>query len=224
MRKPVLQITLSFVVFLALHFILKLLEDAAMGWINQKIAELLGLQTPSVADVTGIIWSWGIPILLVVGAAWFYHRIQKDDSSNMLGETTRANKNTETPQGAGASPGDHMVRAGQTLSNQTITIANLVQWDNPVIKEIVFDHCTLEGPAIIQISGGPLVKNTFVGVTNVEELCIEITAGRKVWGAILFEECTFLHCKFKAVSIIGDRSYLDTFKSNIFPDVKDGAR
>lgn len=59
--------------FVLLHVLYKLVEDAVAGWVNDRVADALGLTAPTVAQVVDI-GSFALPLLGVGAMMWLYHR------------------------------------------------------------------------------------------------------------------------------------------------------
>jgi hypothetical protein len=76
----------------ALHLLLRrfpaaLLENAVTGWVDDRIAELLGLLgraigvvAPTAQQVSTFIWNWALPFVLAAFALWVVHRAAKHQS------------------------------------------------------------------------------------------------------------------------------------------------
>ena len=50
----------------------RLVADAIVGWINDRIAEALSITSPSVMNVLTFVWSWGPPLVLAALTLWSY--------------------------------------------------------------------------------------------------------------------------------------------------------
>jgi hypothetical protein len=51
---------------LVAHFLLKLVEDAVVGWVNHQIQKYLGIVSPNVEQVVDFFVAWGLPFLAAV--------------------------------------------------------------------------------------------------------------------------------------------------------------
>lgn len=99
---------------------------------------------------------------------------------------------------------------GESYKDATIHIHELVTDDDVLVQDCVFDNCTLIGPSVIFLAEFTTIKDpTFLPVASVDDALIEITLGRRVAGVVLFKSCAFRGCRFKQISVIGDRDQLD---------------
>lgn len=62
----------------AAYVVIGLLENALFGWVGERIAEGLGIESPSLSDTVGMVWTYGLPavttFLLFGGYHWWYSR------------------------------------------------------------------------------------------------------------------------------------------------------
>lgn len=129
----------SIVGLFALNRLFVQVEDAVTGWINEKIAAYFGWEEPSVADVTEILWNWGIPILLVIGAAWAYHYFNKSNRQAKPVSSDAPHKSNQSS----SEPIEYITVRGQIFKNR------ILQLDKHNYIECSFEFVTFE------YEGGP---------------------------------------------------------------------
>ena len=73
---------------LAVYSVVGLAENAMFGWVGEKIADALGIQSPSVADMVQLVWTYGLPavttFLLFGGYHWWYSRYGTEKPQTVL--------------------------------------------------------------------------------------------------------------------------------------------
>ncbi len=62
-------------IFGVLRVIWALIENALTGWGDDQIANSLGIHSPTTKWVVEQLWNWGIPLLLLAGLLFAYHKV-----------------------------------------------------------------------------------------------------------------------------------------------------
>jgi len=122
----------KFVVWLLLAIPMGLLENAMFGWTGAQIAAYLGWSNPTVAEVLGITWNYGVPLViagliligyhLVIHSRWFRPAIEKEEDSR---KSTARNsvQSADSPQRIGIqSIGGKLSVEDSEVENQHIGI------------------------------------------------------------------------------------------------------
>ncbi|GAB3656897.1 hypothetical protein GCM10027596_11660 [Nocardioides korecus] len=93
-------------------------------------------------------------------------------------------------------PGDRHYR------NQTLRIPDLAVVDD-VIRDVIFENCILEGPAVLVMLGDGVMKDcTFDGIPDADTLIWEIPPERHmVSGAIVMINCQLLGCRIRRIGL-----------------------
>ncbi|MGA2092855.1 MAG: hypothetical protein ABSH16_05540 [Sedimentisphaerales bacterium] len=96
------------------------------------------------------------------------------------------------------------------LQNMDIRIADLVR-ESPVIRNKSFNNCVLYGPAVIALKGkADLIRCTLL--TDDINDCFMPSEEKFYWGVIMFDDCTFIHCKFRSISFVGSPRIIEKIK------------
>ena len=89
------------------------------------------------------------------------------------------------------------------VKNDVIRICEMAVTED-VIRDKSFENVQLIGPAVIAFQGCSLDHCTFEG--NPEAMLWELPPERTyVLGAVLFENCRFLNCRFTRMGITGPK-------------------
>jgi len=109
----------------------------------------------------------------------------------------------------------------QTFENMHIPLfilfADIVQGGENVIRGRTFTNCVLAGPAVIAPTGaGVNMRDCDMGNAsgNIRNLLLR-PMGSLVTGAIPFDDCTFIGCKFRSIGFAGSDEFLKQFVANI---------
>lgn len=101
------------------------------------------------------------------------------------------------------------------FSRKIIRVADLVHGANYVIAQKTFENCVLYGPGIIGFSGTGIVEDcTFTGGDRNTTF---IEAQRPTLGAVGFRDCTFRHCEFIGLGIVGGTQEIERYRASILP-------
>lgn len=73
-----------------------------------------------------------------------------------------------------------------------------------------FTNCLLVGPAIVVLTGSTMSNCTVSG--ELEGVMWKLPANETVFGAVLFDDTTFDHCRFERVGFAGLDPFLEQFR------------
>ena len=191
--------------------------DTAWSILQALIASVAAVGTGYLAVLEQLPWTMAVVagVLVFTGVLWGINgvnwlRTQKGKEKESV-QAERA-ETSQDGQQKWLAPDTRTLR-GKTISNKTIRICDLVEEGDAAVSEVIFDTCTLIGPAVISLSGGQLMGAKLIGVNNIEEALIEVPTGARVSGVVGFQNCIFRNTRFKYIGIIGDPKNLKAFKA-----------
>jgi hypothetical protein len=101
----------------------------------------------------------------------------------------------------------------RSYTRRDVTLSELVDWREPVIKNAIFEHCQIFGPVIIAPDGSTTFKDCgFAFESGPDELLWEMAPNTVKTGIIAVEGCSFRRCTFKAVGIAGGPRIIAKFR------------
>ena len=94
-------------------------------------------------------------------------------------------------------------------------VAEAMSAGKSLIENKTFTDCRIEGPAVLLAAGGCTFDDCDMGFTggDVRNLLLAPVGPEKVIGAIAFQNCAFLRCKFYAVGFTGAPAFVKNFEA-----------
>jgi hypothetical protein len=136
-----------FILLFVLHIILELLKDAGFGWVNSKIAEAFGIDTPSVRQAFDLLYVWGVPAGVATLITWGVYRLGSVNAG-----PAQASEKPANASGNGANRGELTRRLNRNLvrlidANVVIRLAaihdlaELFKTDQDLSKRVIAAFC-----------------------------------------------------------------------------------
>lgn len=124
---------------------------------------------------------------------------------------------TDTHGGPADTPANRAILAQKTFRKTAIWLPQYaVLHFNAgihVIKDKVFEECLFEGPGVILAADGNVFEACNLGVAADPTSLLMRPVGPKVIGAVAFENCRFVRCRFAMISFTGHEQFMDEFKT-----------
>jgi hypothetical protein len=108
---------------------------------------------------------------------------------------------------------DRLPQLAAHVKDQTLHLLDYTRTSS-VIGDRIFEDCDVWGPAVVLIRGTGKVKDCSWdgGGGRLEDLIILLPDQGRPTGAILFQNCQFIRCKFHRISYAGTQRDIDEFK------------
>lgn len=101
----------------------------------------------------------------------------------------------------------------RSYRNQTVRIADLTVISD-TIENVTFENCTIEGPAVLHLANGTMMRSGMEG--HLDAIVWVIPDDRtEVIGAVALVNCTIVGCQLRRIGLLVPESGADRMRREL---------
>ena len=105
------------------------------------------------------------------------------------------------------------IKRGDIIKNKEVNVSMMFQQLNTqIITDVTFDHCKLNGPAVLALVDNCLLKSNSLGKATLEDMIIRAETNRRYVGICGLLNCNILYCDFDNIGLLANDDTIQKIK------------